>query len=65
MSPVTTCRGGNCQERKDKTGINGGVSSESLTPHKCGKGCGRRLYNDALANDFTAEMSNIINIVGC
>ena len=32
----------NCQGRKRKTGLNGGVSYETSTPHKSWKGCGIR-----------------------
>ena len=34
--------GENCQRRKRKTRLNGGVSKETLTPHIRGKGCARR-----------------------
>ena len=33
-----------CQGRKRKTEFIGGVSQETSTPHKSGKGCGRRKY---------------------
>ena len=38
----TISRRENCQEMKPKTGLNGGVSYETSTPHKRGQECGRR-----------------------
>ena len=33
----TTCRRENCQGRTRKTGLDGGVSQDTSTPHKSGK----------------------------
>ena len=38
----TTCRRVNCQESTRKTGLYGGVSQDTSTPHKSGKRCRRR-----------------------
>ena len=38
----TTCRIDNCQGRTCKTGLDGGVSQDTSTPHRSGKTCRRR-----------------------
>ena len=37
IASITTCRRENCRERTRKTGLNGGVSLETSTPHNSGK----------------------------
>ena len=59
----TTCRWENCQGRKRKTEFNGGAPYlESSTPHKSGKGWGRRrkeryVYNTKLCAQCSPTMS--------
>ena len=43
----TTCGRRNCQGRKRKTGLNGGISWETLTPLRSRKICGRRRLSPA------------------
>ena len=43
ITSMTNCRRENCQERKRNTGLNGGVSYDTSTPHKNGKGCARSI----------------------
>ena len=37
IAPGTTCQRGDCQRRTRKTGLDGGVSQDTSTPHKSGK----------------------------